>query len=409
MQPIQRPYGHNVNAPTSSASAAQMIGRSVAELMRGVHASFIQDMSRTFHETRAIAHIIGADNQVMLSALQTVDQTMRRAGIGLSHHQPVPEGVETLVRDTQALALMAYNDAHRGAPITFEPLDLQLSAIEAAQRTIDGFNSPLANVRPEHRWRFCLDPKKIDAIERHVSNAVHNKLLQFTFEGEAGYLSGLLKGWDVSMRNLNAPLNARLLTALHQTCCGHYGVDTTKRFPGGFGLTLGDNMTRAGRVELLAFVRQLRETFPGYAVVESREAFVSFQRRVEKAAPGEQIPPPPEPTGDNAVLMHAALSHRRLLLQADVFLEQHQVAMSRAENSEQRLELIVDVCQKLERLHPFPDGNCRVICNVLLNHLLVRNGMPLTLLNDPNVLDGWSRQEVIQEVKAGWARAAQYS
>ena len=68
------------------------------------------------------------------------------------------------------------------------------------------------------------------------------------------------------------------------------------------------------------------------------------------------------------------------------------------------LENIVLMTQKLERLHPFSDGNCRTFCMLLLNRELIRNKLPPCLLTNPNDFDGLSQSEMINEVLAGQNR-----
>ena len=77
---------------------------------------------------------------------------------------------------------------------------------------------------------------------------------------------------------------------------------------------------------------------------------------------------------------------------------------SNAGSPEQHLKNIVLTIQKLERLHPFADGNCRTFCMILLNRELMRTGFPPCLLTNPNHFDGLSQNEMIEEVIAGQNR-----
>lgn len=416
MQPVNRtalPVSQNVPGrspgPEVDEAHQKIEGHSLAELRDGVNGCLVEEMNRTFNQTHGVADVVGTHNQIMLSALQAVSRTLRAKHIQLSDHEPFPTGVEALVQHAYGQTVAVFNLDARGTPIEPQKIELRLDDIEVIQRAINTSNSPLTNIHPEHRWRMCLDPKVIDAIERNLSGARDNKLLRFAFDNQTSFLSGVLEGLAVSMEHLETPLNADFLDGLHQVCCEQFGVEPSLRFSSGFGLTMGDNMTVAGRGELLAFVRELRQTLPAYVAVENEHQFARFKQAFENRRSGEAMPMPPEPTGDHVLLKHSNVAQGRLLMQADVFIRNYERAMENTHDPERRLEHIVDLCQRLERLHPFTDGNCRTICNVFLNHLLVRNGMPLTLLNDPNVLDGWSRDEVIGEVKAGWERAAQYS
>lgn len=171
---------------------------------------------------------------------------------------------------------------------------------------------------------------------------------------------------------------------------------------------MGNNMTPEGRGELLAFARELRNTLPGYVVTESREDFIKFDTQWNKTLPGNPVPAPPEPTGHLANAAHVEISFAILSKHMDGFISDYEKRMPHCKTEHERLENIVDLCQKLERLHPFPDGNARCFAILTLNHLLVRNGMPLTMLRDPNILDGWSRAQVVTEVKVGQQRVAAY-
>ena len=68
---------------------------------------------------------------------------------------------------------------------------------------------------------------------------------------------------------------------------------------------------------------------------------------------------------------------------------------------EGRLRTITNLVQSLEQLHPFMDGNCRTFCMLLLNYLLIHNGFPLVICEDPNRFDLHSKDELFKEVIQG--------
>lgn len=68
-----------------------------------------------------------------------------------------------------------------------------------------------------------------------------------------------------------------------------------------------------------------------------------------------------------------------------------------------RLHVIIQTCQTLDQLHLFSDGNIRTIY-LLLNVMLHENGFPYTVLDEPNVIDFYSVNEIITFVKAGWEK-----
>lgn len=346
----------------------------------------------------------------MLAALQATHGALQVEGIHLSPHKPLPEEVEPLLHEALCEAwkspVTRSLGIQRSTPT--EPVELHARGIESLQRSIDTSKSPFARIAPEHRWRMCLDPLLVDLMEKHVGGARDNPLLPFALDSESGYLHGVLNGWNTSMKGVNERLDAKFIAKLHQACCPRDAPDKKELLMNGFDLHLGENMTQAGLQELREFGAEMQKSMPGFAVTSSREKFAEFNERLAAAKPGEQVLAD-EPQGDRAVSAHPEVPFSTLLKHMDRFVTQYHHDIRHSKNDEQRLAHIVDLCQKLERLHPFPDGNCRTFGILLLNNLLVRNGLPLTMLNDPNILDGWSRQEVIDEVKSGWARVAQYS
>lgn len=70
-----------------------------------------------------------------------------------------------------------------------------------------------------------------------------------------------------------------------------------------------------------------------------------------------------------------------------------------------KLFAIVRFVQRLERIHPFWDGNLRTFCMVLLNALLMQYGFEPALLENPNQFDGFSVAELVLKVKEGIRRS----
>lgn len=68
---------------------------------------------------------------------------------------------------------------------------------------------------------------------------------------------------------------------------------------------------------------------------------------------------------------------------------------------EEKIYFIVDVIKRLERLHPFVDGNIRVFVTILLNHLLMLNDFYPAIFEEPSVFDAYTTKEIVEEVKKG--------
>lgn len=72
-----------------------------------------------------------------------------------------------------------------------------------------------------------------------------------------------------------------------------------------------------------------------------------------------------------------------------------------ADKIDKCLTIIVKCCQQLEWLHPFADGNCRTFGMILLNRLLIENNFYPCIMDDPNQLDCFSINELVEAIKQG--------
>ena len=66
-----------------------------------------------------------------------------------------------------------------------------------------------------------------------------------------------------------------------------------------------------------------------------------------------------------------------------------------------KLTIIIQFIQNCEQLHPFQDANCRTFCMLLLNHLLMKNGFPPAILDNPNQFDMYAKNEILHMVLNG--------
>ena len=69
-----------------------------------------------------------------------------------------------------------------------------------------------------------------------------------------------------------------------------------------------------------------------------------------------------------------------------------------------KIKSIISLVQDCDQLHPFIDGNIRSFAVIFLNHLLMMNGFPPTIMDDPNHFDGYSVDELVEEVIRGMNR-----
>jgi hypothetical protein len=75
------------------------------------------------------------------------------------------------------------------------------------------------------------------------------------------------------------------------------------------------------------------------------------------------------------------------------------------EDNMKKLQAICKFLATIERIHPFYDGNCRTVY-FLLQKLLADNCFPLTVLDNPNIFDGFSVAELVEKVVLGMDKFA---
>jgi hypothetical protein len=82
--------------------------------------------------------------------------------------------------------------------------------------------------------------------------------------------------------------------------------------------------------------------------------------------------------------------------------------LSDSATSAEKLKNLLKFIQRLERRHPFKDGNCRLFCMLLLNLELIRMGQYPTIQNNPNYFDWMPIDALVNEVIQGQKRFCNY-
>jgi hypothetical protein len=107
-------------------------------------------------------------------------------------------------------------------------------------------------------------------------------------------------------------------------------------------------------------------------------------------------------TDDYQLIYESTEANPELLtIKAVEFINEYNNAISESYSLLDKLNSIVVLIQSLEQLHMFYDANCRTLCMLLLNHLLLMNGLPLCIQYNPNRFDMCSHHELVQSVIQG--------
>lgn len=70
-------------------------------------------------------------------------------------------------------------------------------------------------------------------------------------------------------------------------------------------------------------------------------------------------------------------------------------------NDEDKIYFIVDFVKNVVRLHPFVDGNARVVTSILLNHIFLYHGFLPVIFEEPSITDAYTTSEILKEVVEG--------
>lgn len=389
--------------------------RSCVDLLREVR----QDIDKTFANVdREIAKspelvvLLNQDNILMLVALRGVNAAMKNQGIQLTEHDAFPEHIGALIKASIKVAVncKTYKDDPLNPRYSIDKIDLRVKDLLRLQTASTARDTPFDRIQPGKQWHMCIDPKKVHHARRLLDEHADNPLLPFLFDSQTAYLYGMLNSWRTSMDSLEKKLDATLVMDLY-TACFPSGLDKPiepSTSATELWLIKDNNMTTAGCEQLLKFAAELRQQLPSYAVVGSKEDLRDYFNRLHKTPKGQSCEPKIA-IHDKALLFRPELSTENMRRAIQHFILQFKERCREDPLKTNRLRHIAELCQSLEQLHPFPDGNCRVFGVILLNHLLAREGLPLSMLEDPNILDGWSLDEVVEQIEKGQQRVAEWT
>jgi fido (protein-threonine AMPylation protein) len=96
-----------------------------------------------------------------------------------------------------------------------------------------------------------------------------------------------------------------------------------------------------------------------------------------------------------------ALSRAQNKAKVETIIAHYRQALPRAATPEAKLAKIANCVLRLEQSHPFEDGNARTNGFLVLNKLLLENGLSPAMFADPNHFDANSTAELVQQIRQG--------
>lgn len=212
---------------------------------------------------------------------------------------------------------------------------------------------------------------------------------EYGFDNELGYMAGMMRGLVLMLETLDAPLTTDLYEKLHDACLR--GVYDRQGNPMELGYRNAPNYEEAFGVDDDTWSQQ------GYEELLVRyndwdyELRLGFMKNPEGTAY-------PDKVGQKTISLFG-VQRSSCVRRVELTLQRYTDA---AKNNEQsKLTAIVRCCQDLDQIHVFVDGNIRTIVFLVLNRLLLQNGLMPVIMDEPNVFDCKSTQQLIDLVKAG--------
>lgn len=93
------------------------------------------------------------------------------------------------------------------------------------------------------------------------------------------------------------------------------------------------------------------------------------------------------------------LSKQELEIVIQGLLDKYNDNIKIAFSDDEKLKIIIQLIFDLEHVHPFSDANCRTFVIGLMLRLLLQNGFVPPTFYDPNIFDGYSKSELLYELK----------
>ncbi|NQY75255.1 MAG: hypothetical protein HRT90_10950 [Candidatus Margulisbacteria bacterium] len=94
-------------------------------------------------------------------------------------------------------------------------------------------------------------------------------------------------------------------------------------------------------------------------------------------------------------------SRKERIKRIEELTAEYQAKIKNASNDDDKLNIIVDYIQQMNRHHFFEDGNIRTLGMILFYRLLSENRIDLTILSNPNMFEGVDCTSLVDAVKEG--------
>jgi hypothetical protein len=246
--------------------------------------------------------------------------------------------------------------------------------------TIDDF---FASLPPEEVWRYVQDIRQQETFEWNF----------MTYDSREPFSVGrfiLAFGYVLTHVLTKDPneviVSPELIKTIHRYALN--GVQKT------FVTTPGKFRTGSNTIELFC------KRTPNSNKINESTGNEKYKKWLQEMK-DKQVPLKWRP-GDEG-LMYAQTLEKDFDIWLQNICDEYRNKIAEAKTDDEKLSAIENFLATLDRFHVFQDGNIRTVY-ILLNCLLINNGLLPTLLFDPNDFDNFSPETIINEIKDGIAR-----
>lgn len=314
----------------------------------------------------------------------------------------------------------------RFAPCMAETLSVVYQDFDQTER--------LKDIPRQFRTHLFIDPVRLRLLAAEGLDT-GNPFLLFVFDATArdgnAYAHGLAPKWTKTMSLIDQRFGLESLEAIDQT--GEIIPAT------GDGVRFGAFASKSGMQRIAAFMATLQQQGVSSVLRTDDYAYVQqigWATRIDVDTDEADLPDEREPSefrtvadlfeaeearGDTLPAITAIKFSRQanhdeagnVLAYEKTLRPILEKILSAAENiadlpDEEAVTLIATTYLDCEFLHPKPNGNYRLFGLLMLNLLLAKAALPFSVIDDPNVSDGASVEEVAGMIRAGMETCRQW-
>ncbi|CEK09336.1 Fic family protein [Legionella hackeliae] len=285
-------------------------------------------------------------------------------------------------------------------------------------------NYEYARVLPKEIWRFYMD-----YYRQVTKEGQQHESLLFDID-EPGYMAAMLKAHQLLNITLHEPLSPKLILQLYKAALEGVSktnlteLDRFDRFRSndvsGFWLKLNTvdtdeaNVSREGLRQFLEEIIANNNENHYEILSHGTDVLQDVLKRYKGAANPKQGLEDAldflETTIKNTPckFLSPRMTHKEIAEKINHYILQYEIKLKSVAGDENKIDCIINLIQKIERLHPFIDGNCRTLVMLVLNRELIRNGFKPTMLWNPNRFDFFSTEQLREDILKGWTQAEKY-